>query len=465
MRMVRKAALLRGWTWLVPVCLLACVSFGFAWWRVDSATTRFALVVSVSAPAAAAILLGFRLARERARRSDRVLALAGIVETTGDAVVAARLDRTVTAWNLGAERLFGYSAEEMIGSSISRIAPAGLQQSLQEHLQLMLEKDGMHTYEVKRAHKSGRLIDVEITLSPLRDDDGRVVGISSIIRDISERRRLEAQREELLAREHDARVDAEYAHSLVEEQNERLLELDRMKDDFVASVSHELRTPLTSIHGYLDLLLDGEGNLTDEQQRFVEVVQRNSDRLMSVVGDLLSVAQVEAGRIALERERVDLARLLSDAMEIARPAAAAKRIDLALECDALELSEADPARLGQVFDNLICNAIKFTPAGGRVTVRAFAERSDAVIDVVDTGIGISPEDQARLFERFFRSASASADAIQGTGLGLAITKAIVESHDGSISVQSEPGRGTTFRVVLPGCLEVRTPVPAIAAAL
>jgi signal transduction histidine kinase len=129
------------------------------------------------------------------------------------------------------------------------------------------------------------------------------------------------------------------------------------------------------------------------------------------------------------------------------------------------LPEADPARLGQVFDNLICNAIKFTPAGGRVTLRAFAEHSDAVIDVIDTGIGISSEDQARLFERFFRSAAASAGAIQGTGLGLAITKAIVESHDGSISVQSDPGRGSTFRVVLPGAVAVHTSELSITAAL
>jgi PAS domain S-box-containing protein len=148
---VRTAALLRGWTWLLPVCVLACASFGFAWWSADSATTRFALLASVGGPAAAAVLLGRKLSRELERRNDRVLALAGIVETTGDAVVAARLDRTVTAWNSGAERLFGYSAEEMIGSSISRIAPAGLEQSLQDHLQRMLEKDGMHTYEVQRA--------------------------------------------------------------------------------------------------------------------------------------------------------------------------------------------------------------------------------------------------------------------------------------------------------------------------
>jgi PAS domain S-box-containing protein len=459
------AALWRARTWLTPVCASACVSAAISWLVADSAIERAAFVGSVTLSGVVAVRFGLRLSQEFERRNERLLTLAGIVETTGDAVVAARLDRTVTAWNSGAEQMFGYTAEEMIGSSVSRIAPDDLQQSLEDHLQLMLEKDGMHTYEVKRVHKSGRLIDVSITLSPLRDDNGNVVGISSIIRDVSERIRMEAEREQLLAREHDARVDAEYARSLVEEQNERLLELDRMKDDFVASVSHELRTPLTSIHGYLDLLVDGGDNLTEEQRRFVDVVQRNSERLMTLVADLLSVAQVESGRIALERARVDVAALLSDAMETARPAAAEKAIDLELECDALELPEADHARLGQVFDNLISNAIKFTPSGGRVTVRAFAQDSNAVVDVVDTGIGISSDDQTRLFERFFRSAAASAGAIQGTGLGLAISKAIVESHEGSISVDSAPGRGTTFRVVLPSCLEVPAKEPVAEAAL
>ena len=450
---------------MIPVCGLACVSVVVSWLVADQWSERAAFLSSVIFSAAVAVLFGLRLSHEFRRRTDRLLALAGIVESTGDGVVAARLDRTVTAWNSGAEALFGYTADEMIGSSISRIAPAGLRQSLEDHLQLMLEKDGMHTYEVKRVRKDGTMVDVSITLSPIRDDDGVVVGISSIIRDISERRRLEAEREDLLAREHDARVDAEYARSLVEEQNKRLVELDRMKDDFVASVSHELRTPLTSIHGYLDLLLDGEDNLTTDQRRFVDVVQRNSNRLMSLVGDLLSVAQVESGRIALERECVDLGSVLADAVETARPAAAAKEISLMLDTDALDLTAADPARLGQVFDNLISNALKFTPTGGRVTVRSFAEDAQAVIEVLDTGIGISADDQDRLFERFFRSAEASAGAIQGTGLGLAISKAIVQSHDGSISVQSAPGRGTTFRVLLPGCVVSEARTPVIAAAL
>jgi PAS domain S-box-containing protein len=456
-----RVALLRGRTWLLPALVLACAGIVSAWLSAGSALTRVVLLACVVAPAAAAIFFAWRLARELGARNDRLLALAGLVETTGDAVVAARLDRTITAWNSGAERLFGWTADEMIGSTVVRIVPPGMEESLQEHLERMLAKDGMHTYEVKRAHKSGRLIDVSITLSALRDDNGEIVGISSIIRDVSERRKLEAEREQLLEREHEARIEAEFARALVEEQNERLRELDRMKDDFVASVSHELRTPLTSIHGYLDLVLYGGENLNHEQRRFLEVVQRNSDRLMSLVGDLLFVAQVKAGKIALECERVDLADLVAAAIETARPAASAKEIDLELECDGLWLAAADSARLGQLLDNLVSNAIKFTPPLGTVRVRAFAEGSEALLEVSDTGIGIDADDQMRLFERFFRSAAASEAAIQGTGLGLAIAKAIVESHGGGISVTSRPGEGTTFRVALPGCIEAPAADPVI----
>jgi PAS domain S-box-containing protein len=396
-----------------------------------------------------ALFFGLRLAREVRRRNERLITLAGIVETTGDAVVAARLDRTITAWNSGAEQLFGYTAEEMIGGSISRIVPPGDEHSLQEHLEQMLEKNHMHTYEVKRRRKDGSLIDVQITLSPLRDDDGRTVAISSIIRDISERRRLEVEREELLARERAARGDAEAARLLLEEQNRHLVELDRMKDDFVASVSHELRTPLTSISGYLDLMLEEGDSLPESQQQYLAVVRRNADRLLRLVGDLLFVAQVDAGRISLELASVDLSALLRDAVQAVRLVADDRRIALVSEVDPIQLRDADASRLAQVLDNVLSNAIKFTPDRGSVTVRAALVEESAVVEVVDTGIGIAPEDQRRLFDRFFRAADANDLAIPGTGLGLAIAKAIVESHDGAISVASTPGEGTTVRLELP----------------
>ena len=407
------------------------------------------MIGSVLVSASTAVFFAVRLGREVDRRNQRVLALAGIVETTGDAVVAARLDRTVTAWNSGAENLFGYTAEEMLGESVQRIVPPGDTTSLQLNLDHMLEKGRMHTYEVRRQRKDGSLVDVQITLSPLRDDSGEVVGISSIIRDISERRRLEEEREQLLQRERDARRDADYARALVEEQNRHLVELDRMKDDFVASVSHELRTPLTSINGYLDLMLEDVGDLPPTQRQYLAVVRRNSERLLRLVGDLLFVAQVDAGRISLEMSAVDLTGLISDAVEAARPVAEEKHIELVVGVEPIEIPQADALRLGQVLDNVLSNAVKFTPPEGSVAVRAFVEGTRVVVEVEDTGMGIAPEDQARLFDRFFRAPAASHMAIPGTGLGLAIAKAIVEGHDGTISLVSEPGRGTTVRLELP----------------
>jgi signal transduction histidine kinase len=233
-------------------------------------------------------------------------------------------------------------------------------------------------------------------------------------------------------------------------RNDRLHDLDRLKDDFVASVSHELRTPLTSIRGYLELLREGEaGELTEEQHQFVSIVERNSDRLLRLVGDLLFVAQVEAGKITLEPEPTDVEELVRQAVDTARPAATERGIELDLDLDGLGVLVADRARLAQVLDNLISNALKFTPPGGHVGVRTSRRADVVVIEVSDDGMGISEEDQSQLFQRFFRTASASEQSIQGTGLGLSIVKAIVEAHDGVITVESVAGEGTIFRVELP----------------
>ena len=233
-------------------------------------------------------------------------------------------------------------------------------------------------------------------------------------------------------------------------RNDRLHELDQMKEDFVASVSHELRTPLTSIHGYLELLREGEaGELTDEQHQFVSIVERNADRLLRLVGDLLFVAQVEAGKIALEPGPTDVEDLVRQAVDAARPAATEKGIEFCVDLDGLGVVLADRARLAQVLDNLISNALKFTPPGGHVAVRTSRHTDVVVIEVSDDGMGISEEDQSQLFQRFFRTASATDQAIQGTGLGLSIVKAIVEAHDGAITVESVAGEGTVFRVELP----------------
>jgi signal transduction histidine kinase len=230
---------------------------------------------------------------------------------------------------------------------------------------------------------------------------------------------------------------------------ERLEEVARMKDEFVALVSHELRTPLTSILGYLEMLREDEATMTFEQRDFLDVLDRNAHRLLQMVSDLLFVAQVESGKLVLEVGSVELDSIVRECLEAQRPLAEAKDVTLAVRLRPIPPLSGDRARLAQLVDNVVANAIKFTPSGGRVEVRAGYDDGAAVLDVTDTGIGIAPDEQHRLFERFFRASSAIEKAIPGTGLGLSIVKAIAESHGGSISVSSAVGRGTTFRVRLP----------------
>ena len=222
-------------------------------------------------------------------------------------------------------------------------------------------------------------------------------------------------------------------------------ELDRMRDAFVATVSHELRTPLTSISGFLEMMEDEEHELGEAGRQYLEVIRRATERLHALVEDLLLVAQIEARRIELELAPVDLVELASRAVESAQPAAAEKGIALDLVSDHPPAVLADATRLSQVLDNLVSNAVKFTPDGGRVTITVEPNR----FVVADTGIGVAVEEQKQVFSRFFRASTATQRAIPGTGLGLAICHALVEQHGGSIEFLSEEGAGTQVVVSLP----------------
>jgi signal transduction histidine kinase len=248
--------------------------------------------------------------------------------------------------------------------------------------------------------------------------------------------------------EHAARTQAESAQRQLAERNEQLVEADRVKDEFVALISHDLRTPLTSIMGYLELTLDDE-NLTDVQRGYLTVVNRNAERLLSLVNDLLFVARLEAGQLELKRDELDLAAVVRQSVAEAGPRAAAGGIELTCEADDVQPVEADRGRMFQLLDNLVSNAIKFTPSGGDVRVSLARANGAVRLEVADTGIGIQAAEQRQLFERFFRARAASEQQIPGTGLGLYIARAIVEAHGGSIAVRSKPGEGTSFRVDLP----------------
>ncbi len=227
-------------------------------------------------------------------------------------------------------------------------------------------------------------------------------------------------------------------------------EADRLKDQFISLVSHELRTPLSSVLGYLELLeREDVGPLTADQRRCLTTIGRNANRLLRLVGDLLLVAQLEAGSIPLEIEPVSLAGLGSEALENARPGAHERGIDLRLEISGEPIVHGDRGRLAQVLDNLISNAVKFTGEGGHASLRVASRQMRAVVEVADSGVGIPPEIGDELFRPFFRTESARDLAIQGSGLGLAISKALVEAHGGSIRCHSAEGVGSTFTVELP----------------
>jgi PAS domain S-box-containing protein len=266
---------------------------------------------------------------------------------------------------------------------------------------------------------------------------GAGAGLVGTVQDVTPRKQAEADLREALERERRMVID--------------LRDLARAKTDFVSTISHELRTPLTSIAGYVELLVDGAGGeLSRSQLDVLEVVARNTRRLTSLIEDLLTLSRIDAGGFSLSLAPVAVMALVEGVRSAVFPSAQAGGVSLRFRVDPdVGMVEADAAQLDRVLLNLLSNAIKFTPAGGRVTVhvRRHADRTE--FEVADTGIGIPPEEQGQLFNRFFRSSTATTQAIQGTGLGLAIVKTIVDQHGGRIGVDSVPGRGTTVTFSLP----------------
>lgn len=280
--------------------------------------------------------------------------------------------------------------------------------------------------------------------SPLVMGDGHVVGTICVI-DRVPRRLTQDQASALDAL---ARQTMRVLELRVSEQE--LQELDRVKDEFVAIVSHELRTPLASIRGYLEMVMDDEtGEVNETQRRFLEIIEKNSKRLGNIIDDLLTIASARAGRLSLDRERVEVGAVAADVVESASPMAAAKGLTLTLDLADGLVVDADRSRLHQVLLNLVSNGVKFTPTGGNVKIQGRREGQWVAIHVTDTGPGIPASDIPFLFGRFFRTEAAEADGVPGTGLGLAISRAIAEAHDGELYVESSSPEGTTFRLLLP----------------
>ena len=363
------------------------------------------------------------------RLQDDAWRLAAIVDSSDDAIVSKDLNGIVRSWNGAAERIFGYTADEMIGQSIRRVIPADLQQEEDQVLSRIRRGERVEHYETIRQKKDGTLFPISLTVSPVRDSDGRVVGASKIARDITERKRGEEERQRLL------RVAQEAS---------------RLKDEFLATLSHELRTPLNAIVGYSRMLQSGLVT-SDKQARAVETIVRNATSLTQIVEDVLDISRIVKGKVRLNVQAVELPDIVREAVETIRPAANAKGVRLEIIADSRTPPVAgDPERLQQVMWNLLSNAVKFTGRGGRVQVRLERVHSRIEITVSDTGSGIPADFLPFIFERFRQLDGGISRERGGLGLGLSIARQLVELQGGRITASSEgEGKGATFRVELP----------------
>lgn len=358
-----------------------------------------------------------------------------LVENAADLIITTDLDDCILTWNRGAEVLFGYRKDEVIGKHLSILLPPERFHELEEMRAKVQISGALRDIEIRSKRKDGVMIYLSLSVSPIRDVEGKIVGFLRLAKDITEKKRYER----------------------------RLKDLDKMKSDFVSNVSHELRTPLTSIKGSVDNMLDGlTGLLNEKQIRYLARIKSNTDRLSRLINDLLDLSRIEAGRIEVRPATLLLTALAEEVAEHLKPLAAEKLIRIEVPSPDPEVTVwADRDKVTQVLMNLIGNAVKFTPQDGKVTVAIEKNGSDYIqISIADTGPGILPEEANKIFSKFYQVDNIDKQKPKGSGLGLAISKALVEMHGGKIWVESEVGRGSTFHFTLPAEQPFKLELPA-----
>jgi len=356
------------------------------------------------------------------------------LEAVPDAMVVVDRDGRIVMLNSKTERLFGYHRSQLLGLRVEVLVPERYRDGHAEHRAVYSAAPTVRpmgaAQDLYGRRKDGSEFPVEISLSPVETEHGALV--ASAIRDITDRKRAEAQRASLI-REHAARAQAEAAN--------------RTKDEFLAMLSHELRNPLGAVLSAV-ALLDKIGVRDDSALKARAIIRRQAERLSRMLDDLLDVARLQTGKIALETQRLDLGDLVGRSLATLRDSGALDHHEVTADCKQVWV-EADPARMEQVLDNLMLNALKFTPENGDVRVRVHVDGPDAVLEVSDSGVGMSDEVVTTVFELFTQGATVSRRK-GGLGIGLAVVRNLVELHDGHVAAQSDgPGRGSTFTVRLP----------------
>jgi two-component system, OmpR family, sensor histidine kinase VicK len=346
--------------------------------------------------------------------------LAAIIESSDDAIISKTLDGTITSWNAAAESMYGYTAAEIEGSSVMTIVPPELRTEEEKILERLSDGERIEHFQTVRLTKGGQRLDVSITISPVRDVDGRVIGASKIARDIS------------------AQVEAQ-----------------RRKDQFLAILAHELRNPLAPVRNALAIFRQPTVS-AEQRERAQQIAERQTEHMARLLDDLLDVSRITSGRVELKKRRFALKPLLEHSAEAVRDLITAKGHTLALHLSPEDVwLDADPVRIQQIVTNLLTNAAKYTDAGGAIELASVVERNEVLITVSDNGIGFLPEDRARLFTLFSQAASAGHRTAGGLGIGLALVREFVERHGGTVEARSDgPLLGSTFTVRLP--CQIRT---------
>jgi PAS domain S-box-containing protein len=374
----------------------------------------------------------FRDVTERTRAEEARARLAAIVESSDDAIVGKTLDGVIRSWNASAERLFGYTAQEAIGQSILLIIPPERQAEEKMILERLRRGERVDHFDTVRLAKGGRPIDISLTISPIRDSSGTIIGASKVARDITERKRTE----------------------------EALREADRRKDEFLALLAHELRNPLAPLRNGLQVMrLASNDPQALSQTR--AMMERQLGHMVRLIDDLLDVSRVSRNKMELRRARISLAEVVGHAIETARPQIDAAGLELTVSLPRQKIYlDADLTRLAQVVSNLLTNSAKYTERGGHVWLTAEQRPGELIVSVRDTGIGIPAEALPTIFDMFSQVDRSLERSRGGLGIGLALVKGLVEMHGGTVKAESPgPGKGSTFTVRLPTLESDPEPAP------
>ncbi|GAA4087220.1 PAS domain S-box protein [Mucilaginibacter panaciglaebae] len=339
--------------------------------------------------------------------------LAAIVETSDDAIISKTLESVITSWNTSAQRMFGYTAEEMIGESIYKIIPEDRQDEEPHIISRLKSGDRVDHFETKRRTKDGRLLDLSLTISPIKDKQGNIIGVSKIARDITEKKQ--------------------------EEQR---------KNDFIGMVSHELKTPLTSLTAIIQA---AHSKLRHNEDPFLsgamEKANYQARRMATMINGFLNVSRLEAGKLLIEKQPFDLDQLLREILEETRLTVTTHSFSLE-ECDHIAVN-ADRDKISSVISNLISNAVKYSPKGSSIDIRCKINKETVIVSVKDDGMGIKSEDIGHIFERYYRIETSVTRHISGFGIGLYLSAEIIKRHGGDIWVESESTKGSIFYFSLP----------------